>query len=166
MDADEPMQAPSDISQLAERVAELRASLDALRPAFEVSVPTTVGGAPAALAYTCLVRYASPCEVSVVSLTNSDASHAATVILSTDPNLDLLASNAATMTASLDGQQGFIFLGTVLASTTLAGAPQWFPVQGETALYVRVSGAGSNAAYVTLQFRRRINPSGVQSAGF
>ena len=75
-------------------------------------------------------------------------------------------SDAATMTASLDGQQGFIFLGTVLASTTLAGAPQWFPVQGETALYVRVSGAGSKAAYVTLQFRRRINPSGVPNPGF
>ena len=160
------MQTPDDISRLAEHVAEMRAALDASRPMFEVSTPVTVGGVPSASAYTCLVRYASPCEVSIVSFTNTDSSAAATVILSTDPNLDLGASNAATMTATLDGNQGFYVPASVLATTTLAGAPQWFPVQGETALYVRVNGSGSKAAYVTLQFRRRVNPSGVQSAGF
>lgn len=163
MDADEPTQAETDVSTLAERAAALQAALDGLHPEFEVTYPRTVGGVPSASAYTMLVPFASPCEVSVVSVTNTDSSSAATVILSLDPNLDLATSNVATMTAKLDGNQGFLYIASALATTNLAGAPQWFPLQAESAVYVRVSGAGSNAAYITLQFRRRINALGVQS---
>lgn len=163
MDADEPSQADADVSQIAERAAALHAALDGLRPEFEVSSPRTVGGVPSASAYVMLVPFASPCEVSVVSVTNTDSSAAATVVLSLDPNLDLAASNAATMTTTLDGNQGFLFLASVLATSNTGASAHWFPLQAESAVYVRVNGAGSKAAYVTLQFRRRINAMGVQS---
>src|SRR5690242_6201300 len=156
-DADEPMQAPDDISKLAERVAEMRASLDALRPAFEYSTSRVVGGVPSASSYTIFVPFLSPCEVSVVSTVFTDTATGTTISLSNDPNLDISASNSAAFTTTLDGNQGFLYLATGF-SATAPGSPVWFPIPPDGVLTCRVYGSGSKAAYLVLQFRRRINP--------
>lgn len=164
--ADDASATADDFSRLIEKTAELKSLIQALRPEYEYSGPRSVGGVPVATAYAIRVPFSSPSEVYVAYISNSDPSNAATLTLSTDPNLDLVASNAATMTATLDGNQSFLILATPVAQSVVAGSGCWYPVQANSELYCRVNGAGSNAAYFVLQFRRRINPSGVPNQGY
>lgn len=156
----------SDVSRLVEKTAELKSLLATLRPEYEYTGPRVVGGIPASTAYTMLVPFVTPCEVSIALITNTDSTNAATLTLSTDPNLDITTANVATMTATLDGNQSFLVIASPLSQTTVAGAGKWYPIQAESAVYVRVNGAGTKSAYFVLQFRRRVNAAGVPNAGF
>lgn len=167
--ANDASETGDDLPRLLEKTAELKSLVQALRPEYEYTGPRTVGGIPSANAYTVYAPFTSPCEVSVVMVTCTDL-NTTTATLSTDPNLDILASGSANMTATLDGNQGFLL---VVGLQTLASSPasvtgpaNWFPVPSGAALYVRVGGGGSKSTYFTLQFRRRINPAGVPNYGF
>lgn len=164
--ADEPSEAVSDISRLAEKMAEMRTQLATIRPAFRYTGPVTVGGIPSASSYQVYVPINGPCEVCVVSQTNTDNSAALTLELSLNPNLDVTTANTSNMTASLDGNQQFLYLAALGTSSTVPGADCWFPISGDQQLFVRVNGSGSKAGYITLQFRYRINPAGVENPGY
>lgn len=168
-DADDAHETGHDLPRLLEKTAELKSLIQALRPEYEYTGPRTVGGVPASTAYAIMVPFTTPAEVSIVMVTATDA-NSVTATLSTDPNLDILASGSASMTASLDGNQSFLVIASpqTLASSpaSITGPANWFPVQGGSELFVRVGGSGSKAAYFVLQFRRRINPSGVPNQGY
>lgn len=155
------------LSRLTEKMGELRSLLATIRPEFEYTGPRVVGGVPSATPIRINVPFASPCEVSVALACTTEPTTTApiTLLLSTNSNLDIGASNASTITATLDGNQRFLLVVSFFTNS-LVGPDRWFALSGEEPLFLHIHGTSTNAAYMTLQFRRRINPVGVPSPGY
>jgi len=159
--ARDPMTTIEAIGRLADRVAELKSQLQALRPAFEVSVPYVFGGAGASTVatFTLPAPYDTACEYAVLSVAFFDTGTAALSSVG-DPTGVL----GGTPTLTQQGQYGLqLFAAT--GANTFTQPDLWRPLQANGQLTLGVNSSAKNC-YVTVQFRRRVNPAGVPNAGF
>ena len=159
--AQEPSDAANAIGRLADRVAELKSQLAALRPAFEVSRVYVFGGAGASsvATFTLPAPYDTACEYAVLSVAFFDTGTAALSSVG-DPSGVL----GGTPTLTQAGQYG-IQLFAAGAATTVVPSEFWQPLQANGLLTLGVN-SSSKVCYVTVQFRRRVNPAGVPNVGF
>ena len=159
--AGQPSETGDDISRLIEKTAELKSLLVALRPEFECSTPYLFGGqgATSPTLFTLPSPYLTACEYSVLTVTFVDAGSAA-LSSAGDPS-GFLGNLVDVSGQGLYGLQLFNAVG----AATLAPALKWLPIQANGQLSLAVS-SSSKRCYVSVQFRRRINPAGVPNPGF
>lgn len=159
--AQEPSDAANAIGRLADRVAELKSQLATLRPAFEVSRAYLFGGAGASTVavYTLPAPYDTACEYAVLSVAFLDTGVAA-LSSAGDPS-GILAGTPNLTQQGLYGVQIFAAGG----EATHLPSEFWQPLQANGNLSLAVN-SSSKICYVTVQFRRRVNPAGVPNVGF
>ena len=165
--ADDASATAQELPRLIEKTAELKSLIQALRPEYEYTAPLSFGGVPVTTKpYSLYVPFGGPCEVSVICATTFDAGDQ-NLVLTTESGLNVTDIAGTSITMSLDGNQRF-YLPLALNGAnvgTVALAPCWFPLEAQQ-LYLYVGGAATKSAFITLQFRRRINPAGVPNPGY
>ncbi len=150
-DLDEP-------SRLDLKVAQLHTQLDAPTPAWEYSRPLTFGGVPASTPYTFITPFDTPCEVCVISFVSAGATAIFGLLTDTD-------SIAAPADTAVLGNTGWSLAFAAAAITTVPMVENWYPVMQGQPLKLYVSGAGTKALWVNVQYRHRLTPAGVQTLG-
>lgn len=150
---------PNALAASLERMNRLMGAMTAVvwSPKYEYSPVLTYGGPSGSFILPPV--WPTPCEYRLVSVAANDA---ATVVLSQSPNP---AAPAATET--LDPSSGTIprQVAVTAGAATLTYAEGWQALPAHAALYLATTVATSKAAWVSIQYRRRINPAGIPAEG-
>lgn len=150
---------PNELMASLERMNRLMGAMTAVvwSPKYELSPVLTFGGPTGN--YSLPPFWPTPAEYRLVSVVANDA---ATVILSQSPNP---ATPAAT--ATLDPSSGAIpqQVAVTAGAGTISYHDGWQSLPAHTWLYLATTVATSKAAYISIQFRRRINPAGIPAEG-
>ncbi len=165
----QPVDADSapELSRVSLTLGELRALLASATPEYELSAPFTFGGPPNAGPFSINIPYAGECEAALLTFTNTTASSQVFCVISPDSGLSGTLLASAAMTTTLDGSQPWRFMAYVASTTSsITPALTWFPLQGGGKLYLYSGSSAAQGVYVTVQFRRRLNPAGVPHVGY
>ena len=148
-------QSPNELGAKLEQMNRLLGAMTAVvwSPRYEYSPVLTVGGPTGK--YNLQPFWPTLCEYCLLSVI---ANEAATVILSTAPNPAPPADTATLDPSRQDAQQVAV---TAAAGTLAYGGNAWQPLPAQGWLYLATTVANSKAAYVSIQYRRRINPAGI-----
>ena len=159
--ADDASATADDFSRLIEKTAELKSLIQALRPEYQHSRPYLFGGtgASAGKLFTAYAPYDSACEYTILAVTFADAGLCA---LSSNGDPTGVANGKPDITQ--EAQYGVQVYASA-AEATITPSPNWFALEANGVLSLSVVSA-SKVCYVSVQFRRRINPAGVPNPGF
>ena len=143
------------VEELGSQVDQLRHALVVATEEYQVSEPVVFGGTTGNYALQNI--YSTPAQFRVCCCAFTGAG---TAVLSTDQGMKAPAATGVI-------QPGARQPGTVFASAgadTKPGYQEWADISGDTRLYLDVS-VTTDSAFVTVQFRRRVNRAGVFAEG-
>lgn len=101
--------------------------------------------------------YSTPCEYRVVCCAFAGAG---TAVLSSDQGFAAPAATGAIQPGTR--QEGIVFASA--GAGTVTGRSEWADLPGSRSLYLNVA-VTTDSAWVTVQFRRRVNRAGVYAEG-
>lgn len=138
---------------LGHESAQQQAMAPVWRNSFEYSEWFTIGGVSGTYRFEC--PYDSLCEVNVITFTASDQASATFSISDA-----ITLANTTTIVAGTAQSRGLMPFWTA-AATQFPLTDCWMPLYGKPTLVFQTTVAAAHAAWITFQFRRRINAMNV-----
>lgn len=137
---------------LAHEGAERAVALPVWKPLYEVSEYFTLGGLTGE--YRMVAPYDGACEMNILTFAASDQASATLSV-----GEPLVISNATTYDPAAGGR-GLVPFWTAGANSYPIG-DSWVPLVNKPTIVFQCTVAASHAAWICIQFRRRINAAGV-----
>lgn len=143
------------LDELAAQVEQMRRALIVATDEFQVSEPLVFGGTTGS--YSLPSEFSTPAQYRVVCCAFGGAG---TATLSSDQGLTTPAVTGVIQPSAR--QQGIVFAAS--AASTVSARSEWADLPPSASLFLNVA-VTTDSAWVTVQFRRRVNRAGIYSEG-